>query len=122
MAKIVLMECKLRETRFVPKKGTTPIEVTPSDLVARFRLNPKNNQTQIAILRMLHANCFVGLVKSETTGQPVVFYCDSVMGRDLSGVLKKNQAFESRLIEVWRVESAQWDSKFDESVDVRVAN
>jgi hypothetical protein len=117
MAKIVMTECKLRETKFVPKKDVEPVEFTAIDLIERFNLNPKTDPRHLFILRTLKPDSFVGISFNPTTGKNAIFYWHHEDQRnDIGRVLKKDPTFSSRLVEVWRVESSHWDSKFEETV------
>lgn len=114
MAKIVMLPCKLREDRLVPEKDAEAVSFTELEVLSRFRLDGRKAQDQ-NILRMLVPAAYIGLVSSRKTGSPVRFY---VRNHDLSGdiswVIASDASFPSRLLEVWLVESATWESRMIE--------
>mgnify|MGYP001574908788 CR=1 FL=1 len=118
MAKIKMVECRLRETKLVPIKGKEYEEFDLKELVAKWQLTPSQNATHLRVLRMLKPDCFVGRSTHPTTGVPGLFYWhDATNKNDVASLLKRDPSFSNRLVEVWRVESAQWDSKFEETSD-----
>jgi len=114
MAKIVMLPCRLREDRLVPEKGSEAVSFTELEVLSRFRLDGRKSADQ-NILRMLVPASYIGLVSSRKTGEPVRFYVrNNDLYGDISWVLKGDPSFPGRLLEVWLVESATWESRMIE--------
>ncbi len=108
MAKFILQPCKLREEWLVPTKDPA-IRLSWSELCAK--LAPSRDERALKSLQLLQIGAFVGL--SSRAGKPPSNFV--LLNPDRSGnlkqVLKGDPTFASRLLEVYLVEEARWDSK-----------
>lgn len=110
MARFKLRPCKLREDQLVPSKEP--------DLVLDWRelvrqLAPSREIRARQNLHQLQPQAFVGLLQHSKG--PVNFV---LLNADRSGylgtIMAKDATFAGRLLEVYRVEEAVWDSKVSE--------
>lgn len=115
MPSFLLQPCKLREDRVVRQRGVDPVVMSGQEVIARFLLDMRVPQDQFAFRKLAPAS-YIGLAKSALNGRPVRFYLrnDDLSG-DVSWILKRDPTFASRLLEVWLVERAEWDSRVIEA-------
>jgi hypothetical protein len=115
MAKFVMLPCKVREDRIVPQKQGEPVELTGLQVIERFLLDMRSPADLLAF-RSLSPNSFIGLVKSALNGRPIRFYIRNTdLSGDISWILKRDPTFAARLLEVWKIDSAAWDSRVIEA-------
>lgn len=111
MASFRLQLCKLREKWLVPTKDPAIVLSWP-ELCAK--LAPSKDERALKALRLLQIGAFVGL-SSRSGNVPSNFV---LLNPDRSGsvkrVLSQDPTFATRLLEVYLVEEAQWDSKITE--------
>ena len=111
MANFVLQPCHLREGKFAPIKGSEPLSLGWKELVTK--LAPSRERTSLMNLRAMQAGAYVGLTKRE--GKVTNFLLlNQDRSAKLDWVLKKDPSFELRLVEVYRVDEAQWDATVHE--------
>jgi len=120
MMKFVLQPCKMRGSRFAPKKNVEPEEFDWTQL--RARLIPKNLEgtrlhQALNNLRGMVVNSFIGTVKSSKDGEDIsFFFCNrDATDPDASWVVDQDPTFPERIIEVFRVIEVQWGNKFQEA-------
>lgn len=121
MARYVLQPCKLREDRLVPIKNAGPVEFTWRELVER--LAPSRTDKALKGLYFLQPGSYVGLLKHphpRKRESVVVNFVYVGQGRTglLSGPLAQDPSFASRIIEVFRVERAERDTRVSEPAGV----
>lgn len=113
MARFVLHPCRFREDRFIPLRDASLLELDWVGLVDR--LAPTRSPAALMNLKRLRVNSFVGLVRNPQTGEVGNFY---LLNPDRSGsltwLLHQDQSFPERLLESFKVVSANWDYKFEE--------
>lgn len=108
MASFRLQPCKLRENWLVPTKEPA-IVLSWSELCAK--LAPSKDERALKALRLLQIGAFVGL-SSRSGNIPSNFVLlNPDRSGNVKGVLKQDPTFATRLVEVYLVEEAQWDSK-----------
>ena len=116
MAKFVMLPCKVREDRIVPQKGAAPVEMTGLQVIERFLLDVRQ-PADLYAFRSLAPESFIGLATSALNGRPVRFYIRNTdLSGDISWVLKRSPTFADRLLEVWKIDQAEWDSKVLEAL------
>jgi hypothetical protein len=112
MASFVLQPCKIRENRLVPTKDEA-VTLSWDDFCKR--LAPSRSLRAKSNLRRAGTNAFIGLLRNAQTQEPCNFI---LQNQDRSGsiewLLKQDPSFSNRLLEVYRVESAEWDIKLEE--------
>lgn len=113
MARFVLQLCRLRSQTLVPRRDENPLDLDWDGLVAR--LAPAKTQQAMMTLRRLQVGAFVGLSRHPSTDQVGNFL---LINPDRSGrlgwLLAQDRSFSNRLIEVFRVQEAEWDHKFED--------
>jgi len=113
MARFVLTPCKLREMWLVPQKNQPPIILTWPELLKR--LAPSRDPRAVGNLQFLQPQSFVGLLHHPLSKTPSNFVMTNA---DRSGsierVLKRDPTFAGRLVEVFRVEEAEYDARMTE--------
>ena len=112
MARYVLQPCKVREDQLVPQKDTEPVTFDWPQLCAKFASFKGQGRVALLNLGHLRVSGFLGLIRSAKEGQVTNFI---LLNQDRTGsidwLMKKDPTFESRLIEVYRVEVAERDAK-----------
>ena len=118
MATFKLTRCKFRDGWLVPKKGELQVEVDWNGLVSI--LAPSKSYDALKTLRVgVAPNAYVGLVR-QPTGAVTNFAIRNV---DLSGdvrvISKRDPTFQTRLVDAYRVDYAQWDASVQETAQAR---
>ena len=110
--KFVLQPCHVRADRVAPDKSNPVVLHSIHDLVEKFRPSTPGERLQIRSMRL---GAYVGLIRGSQSGNVVPFV---LWNRDRSNkikwLLKKDPKFPTRLVEIYRVEEADWGSKFNE--------
>lgn len=115
MPTFVLQPCKVRADRLVPQKQGEPIELTGVQVIEKFHLDV-SNPADLHAFRSLTPNSFIGLVTSALNGRPIRFYIRNTdLSGDISWILKQNPTFAGRVLEVWQIVSAVWESRVIEA-------
>lgn len=112
MSSLTLQSCKLRESRLVPDKEVEP--ETLDFVEACDRLAPSGSPGALLQLRNLKLGNFVGVRK--VGGHPRTFTINLPNG-NIREILRAHPTFGSDLIEVYRVERAEWDAQITEPVE-----
>jgi hypothetical protein len=116
VARFVLQPCHLRDNRFAPTKGSEPVVLDWKSL--REKLAPSGERAALMNLRGARIGCFVGLIKDPKNLDGRTPRNFMLMNLDRSArldwLLKKDPSFETRLLEVYRVEDVRWDSVVEE--------
>lgn len=111
--KFVLQPCKVREDRFVELE-VEPLVLTASELVERFA--PDRDYTELMKLRSMRPGGFLGRIRGGRTGHPVVFvFMRDDRRNSVAQFLKRDPTLMGRVLEVFRVDEANWGSRFIES-------
>ena len=122
MAHFSLQPCKLRGGRLVPTKDE-PVSFEWNDLCSR--LAPTSTVKAKMQLRSMQVGAFIGTTHSKNPdwmldrSQPETIltnfiFCNMDRSGNVAWLLKQNPSFSDRLSEVFRVESVEWDSGFEE--------
>lgn len=110
MARFVLQPCHLREGRLAPIKGTAPVVFNWVELVDA--LAPSKEPRAKMTLRSMRPGAYVGTVKDQR--DPKVVRNFLLLNQDRSAqldwVLNKDPGFESRLVDVYRVDEVKWEA------------
>jgi len=112
MARFVLTPCKLRETWLVPQKNQPPIILTWPELLAR--LAPSRDARAVGNLQFLQPQSFVGLLQNQSKTPSNFVMTNADRSGSVERVLKRDPTFAGRLVEVFRVEEATYDSRMTE--------
>ena len=113
MTTIVLTPCKLRLDRIVPQKGAESLVLDWRETVKRLAVS--GQPTALANLRRMDRGSFVGLAR-DARGQIRNFVLKNPDRSDkVDWLLARDPSFPDRLVEVYRVEAAQWESTFTEA-------
>jgi hypothetical protein len=112
-SKFVLQPCHVREDRFVDT-DVAALVFTAEELVRCFA--PKREYVELMKLRAMRPGSFFGRIKGGRTGRPTNFYFFRDDRRNsMRAFLKKDPTLAERVLEVYRVERADWGSKVEES-------
>ncbi len=103
----VLQPCRIRQGQFVPTKDEA-LTVNWTELVKKF--SPQRLRNAVLCLRHLRMGGFVGLAKS-VQGPAVFYYSNLNRNGKISTDLVKDDKWSEKIIEVYRVEKAQWATK-----------
>jgi hypothetical protein len=115
MPTFVLLPCKVREDRIVLQKAGEPIELTGLQLLEKFLLDV-SNPADLYAFRNLSPDSFIGLATSALNGRPIRFYIRNTdLSGDISWILKQSPTFADRVLEVWKIDSAAWESRVIEA-------
>lgn len=77
--------------------------------------SPERDNEQLQKLLHLAPNSYVGLTKSAKSGRPIVFFLQNTdRSGNLDWLLKRDETFADRIIEVYKVLSVEWDAKITE--------
>lgn len=116
--RFVLQPCKLRRNRLVSIRGADPVTLDWDGLAARFvahvpAASPERT-TVLQGLRRLRVADYVGLVRPrgepETSPERRLFvYGSPGHDGDASSILRLDEEWPTRLVEVWRVEEADFE-------------
>lgn len=107
-----LLPCKVRENKFVPS-GDEPQDFSWRTLCARFA--PARTREAVLPLRQLQMGGFVGLVRGPRGISNFVLVNADRSGRFDQGLIKDKE-FAHRVVEVFRVERADWGVRTIEPV------
>lgn len=110
--RFALLPCKVRENRFVPAEDTV-VEFSWKTLCAKFA--PTRTREAVVPLRQLQMGGFVGLVRGPRGVSNFVLVNADRSGRFDQGIIK-DKDFASRVVEVFRVERADWGARTIELV------
>lgn len=108
MASFKLVPCKLRDNKLV-EVG----EIVEFDWAALKKKFASQRMEALHNLRRIQRSGYLGLVKSDT-GPKCFFLLNDNRGNVIDWLLKKEPSFETRLIEVYKVEDFQWDDQSSE--------
>jgi len=112
MSRFVLQPCKIREDRVVPTKDD-PIILNAKKLVAKFV--PSGNRIECLKLRQARIGSYVGRAKGSRTGKEVLFIIwNEDRSNKIRWILKRDEAFPDRLLEIYRLNEVDWGSRFEE--------
>jgi hypothetical protein len=117
---LVLHPCKIRETRFVPDRRAVAVSHDWDALAARFlghlEKGSEARRNAARALRALTRQSFVGLATARDSDVPHLFVFQGDGGvSDFRAVVARDETFASRVTEVYRVESVQWDVTREEA-------
>lgn len=112
MTSLLLTPCKLRNDRIVPVKDVPALRMEWAEI--RERLAPSREENALLNLRKLDKGSFVGLLRAKT-GEVRNFILKNPDRSDtVDWLLEKDPTFPERLIEVFRVEEANWEASMSE--------
>ena len=110
----VLTPCKLRNDRIVPQKGAPVVSLDWKGLV--LKLAASRQAGALANLRHMDKGSFVGLAREQRTGLVRNFILKNPDRSDrVDWLLERDPTFADRLVEVYRVENANWDTSVVET-------
>lgn len=110
----VLTPCKLREDRIVPVKDTPTLLLDWNGVLAK--LAPNRQPSAMTNLRRMDKGSFIGLARDGKTSQVRNFILKNVDRSDkVDWLLAKDPSFPDRLVEVYRVEVANWETTVSET-------
>lgn len=112
----IVKPARVLQTRFVTSKTGPDEQYSFKELLARF-LPTGVSKSEASKLLGLRAGMFIGKVRSaKTPGKEVQFVLYNQDGSgNIDFVLKNDPSFESRLIEAYRVEHAEYDVTLTEA-------
>ena len=112
MASFILQPCRLRADRLVPTKDEV-VTFEWEDLVER--LAPSKSLQAKMTLRKLQKGAFIGTTRQAESQSPTNFLLvmPDRSGR-IGGLIKQDPSFPERLLEVFQVQSVDWDDSLDE--------
>lgn len=115
MAKVVLQPCRFRAGKFSPDLDQPAFEMSFQEIIQKFNLDIKD-KTARAKIQTLQPRAYIGLSHGSVTGKVVCFVIlNSNRGSSYDWISKKDPLFESRIVEVYRVESVVKDGKLEEA-------
>jgi hypothetical protein len=118
MATFRLRRCKLRDGWFVPKKDEQPLEVDWKGLCEM--LAPSRSPESRRTLRAgVSANAYVGLIRQSNGAVTNFVIRNPDMTGDVRALAKRDPTFPVRLVDAFRIESAEWDSAMLEGTNHR---
>lgn len=107
MANFLLQPCKIRENRFVPTKDEA-VAFDWADLCTR--LAPSESVKAKSSLRRAESQGFIGLTRHEASGESCTFvFCNQDRSNSIDWLIKQDPSFPGRVLEVYRVESIDWE-------------
>lgn len=114
MSRFVLQPCHLRDEKFAPIKGRGPVVFGWRELVSA--LAPSKEPRAKLTLRSMQPGAYVGTVKDGS--EPGMIRNFVLVNQDRSSrvgwVTRKDPSFETRLVEVYRVDEVQWEAAVQE--------
>ena len=113
MAKLLLRPAHLRDDRFVVDASKDLIELDWSQALAR--LAPSRTPQALNMLRIARRGWFIG---TRAQGEKITNFVLDAAGKanSIADVLRRQPRFEEDLVEVFYVESIEWDAQMDEAV------
>jgi len=111
MSKFVLRPARLRDGKFIPEQKSEPMEIDWASLVRRF--SPARTKMGTMILRGIRPGMFIG---TRNRGKDVLTFSFDAAGRSRSAaqVLKTDPSFADSIIDLFYVDSVNWDMKLQE--------
>lgn len=111
MASFKIQPCKLRAGWLVPTKDP-PLVLNWRELCAR--LAPSRDLRALQTLQLVQLGSYVGLVIGPNGARTNFVLTNTDRSGNLGVVLTRDPSFESRLVEVYRVEAVKWDARVTE--------
>lgn len=111
--KVSLQPCKIRENRIVPLKAER-IDLRWHELVAK--MAPNREPFELNTLAQLRLGSYVGVCRrSRGDGQTVFMLMNDDRSGFIDWILKKDETFASRVIEVYRVDALDSNAQIIET-------
>jgi hypothetical protein len=115
MAAFELIPCKFRDHKVVPVRDEEVLEIKDfTSFLERFRVSFTHNQMEA--IRIMRPDAFVGLIRGKLSGNPT-FFClanHDTRSNDFKWLLTKDPTIPNRVLEVFKVNSLEWDSGVQE--------
>jgi hypothetical protein len=114
MARFVLQPCHLREGKLAPLKGTQPLVLDWSGLVEK--LAPSREARARMTLKSMQPGAYVGTVQDQNNPKIArnFVFANQDRSAHVDWILKKDPTFETRLLDVYRVDEVRWDAAVTE--------
>jgi len=114
LSRFVLQPCHLREGKFAPVKGSEPVVFDWASLVKA--LAPSQELAALRTLRSMQPGAYVGTTKDPVNKGKIRNFLLLNQDRSarLNWILKKDPSFETRLVDVFRVDDVKWESTMTE--------
>jgi len=112
MSRFVLQPCRIREDRVVPTKDE-PVVLDAKELITKFA--PNRVPKEKLAVRMARLGSFLGLCKGSRSGRTVPFIIwNPDRSNKIRWLLKQDEAFPDRLLEIYRLQEVDWGSSVEE--------
>lgn len=116
MPSFTLLPCRHRGGKFVARRESEPVELELQALVEKFGINPSLPRDMQKIC-MLQPNAYVGTTRTSKGGRNSFVLRNHDRSSNFAWVHKQDPTFEGRIVEVYRVDRAEWDSSLTEVED-----
>jgi hypothetical protein len=114
MAQFVLQPYRHRQGKLALDRRQEPLTLNVDELFEKFGLSAQNPLDRLRVQAM-KPGAFVGISLGRASQKPVCFVLDNAdRSPSYEWILKRDPTFDERIKEVYRIESALWDSSVQE--------
>lgn len=111
MSEFVLRPAHLRDGKFVPTRTDEKVELDWAALVQRFA--PSRTRMSVMMLRAVRPGMFIG-TRRKGKGHVTFTFDTAGRSRNAAHVLKQDPTFEGSVVEVFLVDTVDWNMQLQE--------